>query len=78
VDAGEVTQRIVAAYQAGELVTTCAWCGRVTFDGEWVRVPHAALLAIDAHSTLSHSICPECASRYAAHPVRSPQGHHTE
>jgi hypothetical protein len=38
---------MVAAYEAGELVTTCAWCGRVTFDGEWVRVPHAALLAID-------------------------------
>ena len=77
-DASEVTRRMVAAYEAGELVTTCAWCGRVTFDGEWVRVPHAALLAIDAHTTLSHSICPVCAARYAAHPVRSPQGQDTE
>jgi hypothetical protein len=72
VDANEVTRRMVAAYEAGDMVTTCAWCGRVTFGDEWVRVPHAALIAIDAHNTLSHSICPECATRYAANPVRPP------
>lgn len=60
------------------MVTTCAWYGRVTFDGEWIRLPHAALLAIDAHNTLSHSICPECAARYAAHPGRPQQGRDTE
>jgi hypothetical protein len=59
--AGEVTRRILATYEAGELITMCAWCRRVEIDGEWVLAPHAALTAIEATYTLSHSICPECA-----------------
>ena len=59
--AGEVTRRILATYEAGELITICAWCRRVEIDGEWLLAPRAALTAIDALYTLSHSICPECA-----------------
>jgi hypothetical protein len=40
----------------------CAWCRRVELDGEWVLAPQAALGAIEAEYTLSHSICPECAA----------------
>jgi hypothetical protein len=60
--AGEVTRRILAAYDAGGLVTMCAWCRRVEIDGEWLLAPRAALTAIDASYTLSHSICPDCAA----------------
>jgi hypothetical protein len=60
--AGEVTRRILARYEAGELITMCAWCRRVQIDAEWLPAPPAALTAIDATNTLSHSICPECAS----------------
>jgi hypothetical protein len=60
--AGEVTRRILSAYEAGDLVTMCAWCRRVEIDGEWLLAPRAALTAIDAVYTLSHSICPECAA----------------
>lgn len=59
--AGEMTRRILAAYEAGELITMCAWCWRVDID-EWVLAPQAALSAIEAKYTLSHSICPECAA----------------
>ena len=59
--AGEVTRRILAAYEAGDLITMCAWCQRVEIDGKWVLAPRAALAAIDAPNTLSHSICPGCA-----------------
>jgi hypothetical protein len=59
-DTGEVTRRILAAYEAGDFVTTCAWCNRVLIDGEWLLTPRAALIAIDSRYTLSHSICPEC------------------
>jgi hypothetical protein len=67
VDAGDVMRRILATYEAGELIATCAWCRRVEFDGEWLLAPRAALTAIDAPYTLSHSICPACdvASRRA-------------
>jgi hypothetical protein len=60
--ADEVTRRILATYQAGDLVTMCAWCRRVQIDGEWRLAPRAALAAIDAEYTLSHSICPACAA----------------
>lgn len=59
--AGEVTRRILATYEAGELITMCAWCRRVELNGEWVPAPHTALAAIEAEYTLSHSICPDCA-----------------
>jgi hypothetical protein len=59
--ADEVTRRILATYEAGDLVTICAWCRRVEIDDDWLLAPRAALTAIDAQFTLSHSICPECA-----------------
>ena len=59
--AGEVTRQILAAYEAGRLITRCAWCGRIEIDGEWLLAPRAALTAIDAPYTLSHSICLSCA-----------------
>jgi len=64
--ASEVTRRILADYEAGDLITICAWCGRVDVDGEWVLPPREALTAIDSRYTLSHSICPECATPLAA------------
>jgi hypothetical protein len=59
--ADEVTRRILATYEAGDLVTICAWCRRVEIDGAWLLAPRAALTAIDAQFTLTHSICPVCA-----------------
>lgn len=49
-------------YEAGELISTCAWCERVELDGEWVLPPRAALSAIDSRFTLTHSICSQCAA----------------
>ena len=60
--AGDATRQILEAYEAGELITMCAWCSRVELGDEWVRAPRAALSAIEAHFTLSHSICPSCAA----------------
>lgn len=60
----EVTRRILARYEAAELITACAWCRRVDFDGSWPLVPRAALAAIDQHNTLTHSICPSCAAGF--------------
>jgi hypothetical protein len=60
-ETGEAMRRILQAYEAGELITRCAWCERVQIDGAWYKAPPAALTAIDALHTLSHSICPNCA-----------------
>jgi hypothetical protein len=65
-DAGQVTRRILATYEAGDLITTCAWCRRVEIDSEWLFAPRAALTAIHARYTLSHSICPKCAAESAS------------
>jgi len=61
----EVTRRVLARYEAGDLVTVCAWCRKVGLDGEWLLVPRAALEAIDHPNTLTHSVCPSCAARLA-------------
>ncbi len=59
--ADDVTRGIFSAYEAGGLITMCAWCQRVVLGGEWARAPHSALIAIDARNSLSHGICPACA-----------------
>ena len=66
--ASEVTKRMLADYEAGDLVTMCASCWRVEVDGDWVLAPRAALAAIDSRYTLTHSICPDCGDPRAAHP----------
>jgi hypothetical protein len=53
--------RIFAIYEAGDLITLCAWCKRVEIDAEWHLAPRSALAAIEQRYTLSHSICPPCA-----------------
>ena len=67
--ASDVTKRILASYEAGDMITTCAWCLRVEFDGEWLLAPHAALTAIDSRFTLSHSICADCGAEPAGRPT---------
>ena len=61
-DTGEVMRHILATYEAGDLISICAWCERVEIGGEWVLAPRAAISAIDSRFTLSHSICPRCAA----------------
>ena len=58
---------MLATYEAGDLIVTCAWCERVELDGEWVLAPRAALSAVDSRLTLSHSICPKCAAGGSSH-----------
>lgn len=67
--ASDVTAHILTRYESGELITICGWCKRVEIDGEWALVPRAALSAIDALHTLSHSICPECVVALEQHRV---------
>jgi hypothetical protein len=64
--ANEAMRRIFTAYEVGDLITMCGWCRRVELGDEWVLAPRAALGAIDARCTLSHSICPRCAGRLAS------------
>jgi hypothetical protein len=60
---------MLATYEAGDLISTCAWCARVEIDGEWVVPPRAVMTAIDSRLTLSHSICPQC-SKAGRNPER--------
>ena len=62
-ETSDVFARIVAIYEAGGVLPICAWCGRVRIDDTWLTPPPAALAAIDARHTLSHSICDACGAR---------------
>ena len=59
----DVTRRVLARYEAADMITACAWCRRVDFDGHWPLVPRAALAAIDQQHSMTHSICPSCFAR---------------
>ena len=62
-DTADVFAHMLETYETGELVSSCAWCGRVEVDGTWERTNRLAIAAVDGPATLSHSICPECAAR---------------
>jgi hypothetical protein len=56
----DVWSHIWVTVDAGDLVASCAWCGRVRIDDIWLVPSPAALAAIDTRNTFSHSICDEC------------------
>ena len=60
-DRNEVMAHIWEVAETGGLVPSCAWCGSVRIQGQWVAPPVGALSTIDARMALSHSICPVCA-----------------
>lgn len=62
--------RIWTAFDTGEILPFCAWCGRVRIDETWLLPSRAALAAIDQRYTLSHTICDDCAQSYAPGPAR--------
>jgi hypothetical protein len=57
---------IWAVFNRGELVPSCAWCGRVRIVETWAFPPAGALDAIDARLGTSHSICPTCVQTVSA------------
>lgn len=60
-DRNLILDKIWEASESGALIPSCAWCGRVCVDGEWVEPTHGSLDTIDQPMTLSHSICADCA-----------------
>ena len=61
-DPNVILAKIWEASETGALIPSCAWCGRVCIDGEWVE-PGGSLATIDQPMTLSHSICPTCSGK---------------
>jgi hypothetical protein len=56
----EGLSRVWEAFDTGELVPACAWCGRIRIDRTWLVPPPAALAAVDRRFAFSHSICDAC------------------
>jgi hypothetical protein len=71
VDVSDTFSRIWTAFDEGQILPSCAWCGRVRIDQTWHSPSPAALAAIDQRYAFSHSICVLCAQSYAP---ASPQG----
>ncbi|HEY3542415.1 MAG TPA: hypothetical protein VGK79_07720 [Gaiellaceae bacterium] len=64
-DSSDTFLRIWTAFDAGEILPACAWCGRVRIDDIWLMPSPAALAAVDQRHMLSHSICDLCAQSSA-------------
>ena len=66
--ASAVTKRILAAFEAGELISICAWCSLVELDGEWVPASRSDLWPIEAGRSRSSAAARRagaCAARLA-------------
>jgi hypothetical protein len=61
----DMVSHLWAAFDAGQILPCCAWCGRVRIGETWLLPPAAALAAIDQRQVFSHSICDLCAQTYA-------------
>jgi hypothetical protein len=53
---GDVIVRVLAMFEAGELIPMCAWCRRLRLD-EWV-FQGGTLQVLNVTNQVSHSICP--------------------
>jgi hypothetical protein len=62
VERSEFVSAVLAAYETGNLIPACAWCGRLLIGEEWVRPPLGGLSTVDEAELLTHSICPDCAT----------------
>ena len=62
VERSEFVSVVLAAYETGNLIPVCAWCGRLLIAEEWVRPPLGGLSTVDEAEVLTHSICPTCAT----------------
>jgi len=60
-DRSDSFSHIWTAFDAGQILPACAWCGRVRIDDAWLVPPSGALAAIDERYTFSHSVCDRCA-----------------
>jgi hypothetical protein len=63
-DSGHVFSRIRSAFEAGEIPTACAWCGRVQVDDDWLPIPPAVVAALNGPQAFTHSICGSCFEAY--------------
>jgi len=69
----ELQEALATIKTLSGLLPICAWCKSVRDDsGYWMRVEQY----VEAHSqaTFSHSVCPDCASRYFGPETASAQG----
>jgi hypothetical protein len=64
-DTSDSFLRIWTAFDTGQILPACAWCGRVRIDETWLLPSPAVLAAVDRRYTFSHSICDACAKDYA-------------
>jgi hypothetical protein len=54
-DTSDPFSRIWAAFDTGQILPACAWCGRVWIDETWLLASPAVLAAVDRRYTFSHS-----------------------
>lgn len=64
-DTSDAFSRIWSAFDAGDILPACAWCGRVRIGEARLLPSPAALAAIDQRYTFSHSICDVGINAYA-------------
>ena len=67
---GVLRQAILRIQRLSHMLTMCAWCRKVSVDGEWISIDQ--FLQQRRNTTSSVGVCPDCYSKKAAESVGSP------
>ena len=63
---GVLRQAILRIQRLSHMLTMCAWCRKVSVDGEWVSIDQ--FLQQRRNTTSSVGLCPDCYGKKAAAP----------
>ena len=61
---GVLRQAILRIQRLSHMLTMCAWCRRVSVDGEWISIDQ--FLQQRKNTTSSTGVCPDCYGKRAA------------
>jgi len=67
---GVLRQAILRIKRLSRMLTLCAWCRKVSVDGEWISIDQ--FLQQRRNTTSSVGLCPDCYGKKAAEAVGSP------
>jgi hypothetical protein len=66
---GVLREAILRIQRLSHMLTMCAWCRRVSVDGEWISIDQ--FLQQRKNTTSSVGLCPDCYGKKAAGPSNS-------
>jgi hypothetical protein len=73
---GVTREAILRIQRLSNMLTMCAWCRRVSVDGEWISIDQ--FLQLRKNTTSSIGLCPDCYGKKVTEKPPSPVTSHSQ